>query len=335
MDEQWTHLFETFDEHCGFTNALVHELDGDDLRICRIAGNVNSAITICECATDQQCFRSPLPQFFLFLLTRLGGPPADLNGPTMMIVALIVACTAAMIAFVAPLGQPWQYTCYSGTNIGAIFVSVCIGLYLYMQYKEFMQMMCDAGDETACPGYTPPPPPPPPPPSAYYPPPPPPSDDSGPDIGDALWRMANDKDGAQVLWVCFTHTFISIFRPVASFMLCCCKTPPVMNVSMEPQQMQMQQMQPQVPMQPMQQPMQQQQQPVYQPPVIAEPTSAQPKPTSLPELLEIANLTNYSSAFKDLGAADVADLQDITDEDLAAMGMKPLEINRLRRRSGM
>eukprot|EP01043_Picozoa_sp_COSAG02_P011882 COSAG02_NODE_445_length_22163_cov_55.680611_9_plen_247_part_00 len=246
-----------------------------------------------------------------------------------MIVALIVACTAAMIAFVAPLGKPWQYTCYSGTNIGAILVSVCIGLYLYMQYKEFMQMMCDAGDETACPGYTPPPPPPPPPPSAYHPPPPPPSDDSGPDIGDALWRMANDKDGAQVLWVCFTHTFISIFRPVASFMLCCCKTPPVMNVSMEPQQMQMQQMQPQVPMQPTQQ------QPVYQPPVIAEPTSAQPKPTSLPELLEIANMTKYSSAFEELGAADVADLQDITDEDLAAMGMKALEIKRLRRNAGM
>jgi hypothetical protein len=265
------------------------------------------------------------------------GAHADLNGPWMGIVALIVACTAAMIAFVAPLGKPWQYTCYSGTNIFAIFVSVGIGLYLYAQYREFQQVLCDAGQRSACPDYTPPPPPPPPPPSSYHytpSPPPPPSSGSSSDMGDILWKMANDKDGAQVLWVCFTHFFISIFRPVASCMLCCCKGPPVMNVSVEPQQMQMQQMQTHMPTQPMQpQPMTQQ--PLYQPPVIAEPASAQPKPTSLADLLATANLQKYASAFAELGAVEVADLQDVSDEDLTALGMKPLEIKRLRRNAGL
>ena len=135
----------------------------------------------------------------------------------------------------------------------------------YAQYKDFMQMMCDAGSESACPGYVEPPPPPPPPPSSYSgsPAPSPSSGGGGSDIGDIgdkLWDMANDKDGAQVLWVCFTHLFISIFRPVASFMLCCCKEPPVATtMSQEPQQMQMQPMQPQMPMQPQQQQQQQQQ----------------------------------------------------------------------------
>ena len=134
----------------------------------------------------------------------------------------------------------------------------------YAQYKDFMQMMCDDGAESACPGYVEPPPPPPPPPSSYgshrAPPPPPSSGGGGSDIGDKLWDMANDKDGAQVMWVCFTHFFISIFRPVASFMLCCCKEPPVSTtMSQEPQQMQMQPMQPQMPMQPQQQQQQQQQ----------------------------------------------------------------------------
>lgn len=265
------------------------------------------------------------------------GRTADLNGPWMAIVALIVACTAAMIAFVAPTGQPWQYSCYSCTNIGAILVSVGVGLYLYEQYREFMQYLCDSGVESACPGYNPPPPPPS---SSYSPPPPPPSD-----VGDALWRMANDKDGAQVLWVCFTHFFISIFRPVASFMLCCCKGTHVPTQPMQPQQMQMEVMQPQMltqPMQPQQmqvptQPMQPQpmmQQPLYQPPVVAELTSGQQKLTSLPELLATANLSNFESAFVELGAVEVADLQHVLDEDMAALGMKPLEIKRLRRVMG-
>ena len=34
-----------------------------------------------------------------------------LNGPTMILVALIVGGTALMIAIVAPNGEPWQYTC--------------------------------------------------------------------------------------------------------------------------------------------------------------------------------------------------------------------------------
>jgi hypothetical protein len=36
-----------------------------------------------------------------------------------------------------------------------------------------------------------------------------------------------------------------------------------------------------------------------------------------------------------MGAADIADVQDITDEELTGIGMKLLEIKRLRRQAGM
>ena len=35
-----------------------------------------------------------------------------------------------------------------------------------------------------------------------------------------------------------------------------------------------------------------------------------------------------------MGAVDIADMQDITDDDLTGIGMKTLEIKRLRRHAG-
>ena len=36
--------------------------------------------------------------------------------------------------------------------------------------------------------------------------------DGGPSIFDIVWDMANDKEGAQVLYVCFTSFFVGVMR---------------------------------------------------------------------------------------------------------------------------
>ena len=72
MVEYYTPVYaREIEEKCGFGNAVSHALGSSDLRICSIASNVNTAVTV------------------------------YLNGPTMMGLALIVGCTAAMITFVA------------------------------------------------------------------------------------------------------------------------------------------------------------------------------------------------------------------------------------------
>ena len=48
-------------------------------------------------------------------------------------------------------------------------------------------------------------------------------------------------------------------------------------------------------------------------------------------LLTAANLTDYASALRAAGVVEVADIGDVDDSDLAKMGMKKLEIKRLRR----
>ena len=113
------------------------------------------------------------------------------------------------------LAKYFTYQCLlwsdSGINAVAVLISVCIWLVIYTILKNMMQMLCDAGQETACPEYEAPPPP--------------PSADDDFDDGN-LWDIATDEEGAQVLWIVFTHIFISIFRPTAIGMLCCCKDPP-------------------------------------------------------------------------------------------------------------
>ena len=298
MSEVWPELYERFDDLCGFTNALSETLTGEQQQICDLISNVDGAITV------------------------------YLNGPMMILVALVIGGAALMIAVVAPRGEPWQYNCCalrvssmsshahfcplttrvvvtdSGTNIGAIFLNVCVGLYLYNQYLNFMQMMCDlatsrSDKSTFCSGYEPPPPPP-----SSYSPPPPPSSSSGPSAGrvlDNFWDMANDKEGAKVLWVLFTHISLSIFRPVGGFMLCCCKEPPAGAAgaaSAAPQQIQME-MQPQMPMQP---------QPAPAP--VANPLAKM----SADEFLGSANLMKYQAALVEAGASEVShyvDLQEV------------------------
>ena len=81
MSEMWPEVYDMFDRLCGFTSALADALDAEQAQMCDIMGSVDSAITL------------------------------YLNGPTMILVALIVGGTALMIAIVAPNGEPWQYTC--------------------------------------------------------------------------------------------------------------------------------------------------------------------------------------------------------------------------------
>ena len=110
-------------------------------------------------------------------------------------------------------------------------MNVCVGLYLYNEYLNVLQLMCDMGRDQYCDDYEPPPPPPPSPSSSS---PSPSSSGGGPSFGD-LWDMANDKEGAKVLWVVFTHIALTVFRPTASFMLCCCKDPPAGAAAQRPQ----------------------------------------------------------------------------------------------------
>lgn len=53
---------------------------------------------------------------------------------------------------------------------------------------------------------------------------------------------------------------------------------------------------------------------------------------SLEAVMTKANLGQYTAALQKLGAAQVGDLLDVEDSDLAGLGMMPLEIRRLRRK---
>lgn len=52
-------------------------------------------------------------------------------------------------------------------------------------------------------------------------------------------------------------------------------------------------------------------------------------PQALDQFLEGLNLTQYNLQLRELGALEVVDLADVTEEEFAAMGMKPLEMRRL------
>ena len=65
--------------------------------------------------------------------------------------------------------------------------------------------------------------------------------------------------------------------------------------------------------------------------VIAEHVSAQSTANSLPEMLHMASLLQFSSAVAEMRGAEIADMHDITDADLQSLKMEPLEIKRLRR----
>ena len=56
-----------------------------------------------------------------------------------------------------------------------------------------------------------------------------------------------------------------------------------------------------------------------------------PEPKSLSVALEDANLGQYEIALRDLGAVVTADLAGLEDADMADIGMKKLEIARLKR----
>ena len=60
-------------------------------------------------------------------------------------------------------------------------------------------------------------------------------------------------------------------------------------------------------------------------------TPPAPEPKSLSVALEDANLGQYEIALRDLGAVVTADLAGLEDADMAGMGMKKLEIARLKR----
>jgi hypothetical protein len=88
-------------------------------------------------------------------------------------------------------------------------------------------------------------------------------------------------------------------------------------------------------------PMQQQMMPMQQQPSVP-PTAIQATPavalpatvptaTSLTDFLAEARLEQYETALRDLGCAQVADLQDLEEADCMEMGMKKIEVKRLRR----
>ena len=56
-----------------------------------------------------------------------------------------------------------------------------------------------------------------------------------------------------------------------------------------------------------------------------------PGATSLAEFLAAANLGQYQQALEAFGASSVADLQDVSEEDLVQLGLKTLEVKRLLR----
>ena len=56
-----------------------------------------------------------------------------------------------------------------------------------------------------------------------------------------------------------------------------------------------------------------------------------PGATSLAEFLAAANLGQYLQALEAFGASSVADLQDVSEEDLVQLGLKTLEVKRLLR----
>jgi hypothetical protein len=172
--------------------------------------------------------------------------------------ALLIACTAAVVASAAPRGTNCRYNCYTAANILAIFFNVCVWLYVYSLYMKYEQIMCSSGmDETACPGYVEPPPPPAPGSNSchyaydgdcdegttycsrgtdaydcrFQPPPPPPPSPSPSAPSHGTYSGTNHDDPLtdeqmQLMWIGFTHLFVSIFRGVASFTLCCCKGAP-------------------------------------------------------------------------------------------------------------
>ena len=68
---------------------------------------------------------------------------------------------------------------------------------------------------------------------------------------------------------------------------------------------------------------------VYEPPTVSPQEVDQSK--SLAVVLQEANLSQYESALRDLGAAFGNDLAGLEEEDLVEIGMKKLEVARLRR----
>ena len=69
-----------------------------------------------------------------------------------------------------------------------------------------------------------------------------------------------------------------------------------------------------------------------------QPQPAEPAPEPQPQLaeelstaLQAAQLSQYETALRELGCTVPADLADLEDEDLMEMGMKKLEISRMRR----
>ena len=101
-------------------------------------------------------------------------------------------------------------------------MNVCVNLYVYILYNNLMQVLCDAGREEYCDDYE-------------HPAQPPPSSSGGGLSASDVWDMATDKADAKVLWVVFTHIALTVFRPTASFMLCCCKDPPAGAAAQRPQ----------------------------------------------------------------------------------------------------
>jgi hypothetical protein len=49
------------------------------------------------------------------------------RGPTPAVIAVIISCTAAMVACVSPGGFSWQYKLYGSVNVCAIIFNVCVG----------------------------------------------------------------------------------------------------------------------------------------------------------------------------------------------------------------
>ena len=69
-----------------------------------------------------------------------------------------------------------------------------------------------------------------------------------------------------------------------------------------------------------------------------QPQPAEPAPEPQPQLaedlstvLQSAQLSQYETALRELGCTVPADFADLEDEDLMEMGMKKLEISRMRR----
>ena len=61
------------------------------------------------------------------------------------------------------------------------------------------------------------------------------------------------------------------------------------------------------------------------------PTQALSQPLGLSAALESARLAKYESALRDLGCEHVVDLADLEEQDFMELGMKKIEVTRLRR----